>query len=99
MINWLEQHLVTCLSVKYLGMECPGCGMQRAFIALLRGQFADSLHYNPALLPFLITVVMLLFHLKFDFKHGARSIVIGFAFTTVLMVVNYVLKQVHIYGH
>lgn len=99
MISWLEQHLVTCLSVKYLGLECPGCGMQRAFIALLRGQFAQSLHYNPALLPFLITVLILLFHLKFDFKYGARSIVIGFVITTGVMVGHYILKQVDVYSH
>jgi hypothetical protein len=33
-------HLVT-------HMECPGCGMTRACIALARGDIGNALHYNP----------------------------------------------------
>jgi hypothetical protein len=29
------------------GIECPGCGMTRACIALARGDWTQALHYNP----------------------------------------------------
>lgn len=93
MIHWLEQHLFPCLSVKYLGIECPGCGMQRAFIALLKGHLYEAWQYNPALFPFLLTILLLIFHLKFDFKHGARLIVMGFVLTTSAILIQYGVKQ------
>jgi len=51
MIDWLEAHMGTCAFVTYFNIECPGCGIQRAFIALLRGDTALSFRLFPALLP------------------------------------------------
>jgi hypothetical protein len=31
----------------YTGWLCPGCGMTRAFAALIRGNLRDALHWNP----------------------------------------------------
>jgi hypothetical protein len=31
----------------FTGIECPGCGMTRACIALGRGDISNALHYNP----------------------------------------------------
>ena len=35
---------------------CPGCGCTRALIMMLRGEFLQSLYYNPAVLP--VTVLI-----------------------------------------
>lgn len=94
LIHFLEQHLVPC-SIKHLtGFECPGCGMQRALIALLRGDLRASLCYNPSLLPFLGTLIYAICHLISSFSNGARNTVIFFAFTGSLMIVNFVVKLV-----
>lgn len=31
------------------GLQCPGCGSQRAIHALLHGQLTEAWHYNAAL--------------------------------------------------
>ena len=67
--------------------------MQRALIALLKGEFLESLHYNPALIPFLITLSLTLIHLIFKPKHGAKLIVVGFSITVTIMIGNYAYKQ------
>ena len=45
-----------CPVYRYLHLFCPGCGSTRALSALLHGNFAAAVHYNPlfvALLPLL----------------------------------------------
>ncbi len=92
--NFLEQHLFTCSVKSLLGVECPGCGMQRAFIALLRGDLKESLSLNPSLLPFLFTVIYAICHLIFSFTNGAKFIVIFFASTLAIVIVNFVVKLI-----
>lgn len=42
---WLGAPL--CPSAGWLGIPCPGCGLTRATIALLRGDVAEALRFHP----------------------------------------------------
>lgn len=91
-IEWLESHMLTCSYKKYLGVECPGCGMQRAFIELLKGNFIESLILYPALPTTIILIVFLVLHLIFKFKHGANILKIIFILNVSIMLLSYIYK-------
>jgi len=93
-IDFLERNLFSCTIKSLTGYECPGCGMQRAFIALLRGELVDSFSYNASLLPFLITIIFTISHLIFGYKNGARMIVVLFSSTVAVMVGQFVVKLI-----
>ena len=38
----------SCLTKQFIGMDCPGCGMTRAFIRIGHGQFAQAAQLNAA---------------------------------------------------
>lgn len=40
-----------------LGIDCPGCGMMRAFLAVIRLDFLSAFHYHPLFLFFGIEAV------------------------------------------
>ncbi|MFA8436967.1 MAG: DUF2752 domain-containing protein [Marinifilaceae bacterium] len=82
----------TCPYNKILGIECPGCGMQRAFIALLRGELLASLQLFPALLPMLALIVLVVFHLKFKFEWGAKIIKWLFFICVGIIIFSYIYK-------
>jgi hypothetical protein len=96
-IDWLEQHQGSCFYKRNFGIDCPGCGMQRAFIELLRGNIWESIQQYPALLPMILMIFFLIAHLIFKFPKGALVLKISFIFTVAIIVINFVLKLI-LYG-
>ncbi|MCX6209223.1 MAG: DUF2752 domain-containing protein [Bacteroidetes bacterium] len=84
--------MLQCPSKKYLGIECFGCGLQRSFILLLKGNFVDSLKMYPATLPILFVFCYTILHLKFKFNNGAKVIQYSFVSTSAIIVIFYIYK-------
>lgn len=38
----------SCSSRIWFGVDCPACGLTRAFISISRGQLSSAWHFNPA---------------------------------------------------
>ena len=94
-IHWLEHHLLPCPYKRLTGMDCPGCGMQRAFVALLQGHFKESFILYPALLPVLFTLGLTAVHLRFKLTHGAAYVKYSYLGTIVLVMLSYIWKLIH----
>lgn len=92
LINWLENNLLACPYKKYFDIECMGCGMQRAFVALLKGNFVESFLIYPPLLSMIIMLLLLPLHLIFKFKHGAAWLKYLFIFNIAVVIINFIVK-------
>ena len=86
--------MLACPYQTYFNMDCMGCGIQRSFIALLKGDLLESIIYYPALIPMLLMFSFLIAHLVFKFKHGAAWLKYQFLFVITIVVVNFVVKLV-----
>ena len=94
MTDWLEHHLLTCPSKYFFGVECPGCGMQRSFIELLKGNLSESFFLYPALIPMLFMLGLLGAHLIFRFQKGAKYLQYTFIFTASVVMINFIIKLI-----
>lgn len=47
----------TCIVKILFHVDCPGCGLTRATIALFKGDIMKSLHYNYSCIFWLITII------------------------------------------
>lgn len=94
MIDWLEHHLSPCFFKSHFNMECPGCGMQRSLIALLKGNLLESLHYHVALIPFIITIILLIVQLILKHEKGGKWVMWAFIVTTSITIIQYIIKQI-----
>ena len=94
-INWLEAHMFACPSVRYFRLECPGCGMQRSVIALLKGEYADSLQLYPALIPMIALILYTGAHLLYPFSKGTKIILILQIVVVSVVVAHYIYKIFH----
>lgn len=81
-----------CFYKQLFGIDCPGCGMQRSFIELLKGDFIASFKMYPALLPVLFTLGLTCAHLIFNFKNGATGIKYSFVFSAAIIAISYIIN-------
>ena len=75
------------------GIPCPGCGMSRALGCLLRLDLSGSLRSNPALLPCMMTIILLINRdtcllERVSMRVKDILIGIGFGFTIVVYIVR-----------
>lgn len=66
--------------------------MQRSAIELLNGNFAESFHLFPALLPILFMVTFLCLHLVFKFENGGTWLKYIFIGVAAIITVSYIVK-------
>lgn len=95
----IEDFMLTCPSKKFLGIECLGCGAQRAIVLVFEGKFSEAFHLYPAV----YTVLIFLFTLGLSFvdKKGKYSkiLLIMIAVNLVMMMVSYYFKHFYIHAH
>ncbi|MEP6746090.1 MAG: DUF2752 domain-containing protein [Bacteroidota bacterium] len=95
-VQFMEKHMAACPSKKYLGMECPGCGLQRSLIALLKGEPVTSFKMYAATIPIILMLLFLLLHIKNKYAKGAAILQGFYLFCAAVIVAQYVYK---IAGH
>lgn len=92
-IEWLSANMLTCSFKSLTGFDCPGCGNQRALIALLQGDIKASVQLYPALIFQLVTIIYTIAHIFFSFRKGARNIIILFS-TTMAITIGYYIYRI-----
>lgn len=84
---------------KYLtGIDCPGCGIQRSFLLLIKGEFIQSFLLYPALIPLLIMILYLILHLTFRFSKGAIFLKSLFIVNSFIISFTYILNLLNNHG-
>ena len=91
-IQWLKGLMLSCPSKKLLHIECPGCGFQRSFFALLEGNIMQSLQLYPAMMPILALLAFTGLHLKYKFSFGAALIKYSYIFVAIIILSFYIYK-------
>jgi Protein of unknown function (DUF2752) len=91
-VNWLEAHQLPCLFKTAFHFDCPGCGLQRSAIALLRGNILQSLKYYPALIPILLFFVFLLLNNRFWISKSSKITKLGIACIFIIILASYSYK-------
>lgn len=89
----LEDYMLPCPTKKYLGIECFGCGMQRALALLLKGDFEGAFNMFPAIYTTILFFFFVILHF-IDRKRNYCNVLITLALlNVVVMVVAYFIKH------
>lgn len=95
MIYWLEQHQLPCLFKSVFHFDCPGCGLQRSMVALLKGDVAESARQYPAVFPILLLFGYSFYYLVKKNAGGLNRIKFLFIISASVIVIHYIYKIVN----
>lgn len=91
--NWLDAHMLPCLNKVLFGIDCPGCGFQRSFMALIKGDVGQAWDSYPPIFPVLLTMILLFAALKWDFPSRLTLLKGSYFISVGFIVVNYIIKM------
>ncbi len=97
-VSWLQNHLLPCPFKYITGIDCPGCGFQRAIVALLQGDMGKSWTLYPPAIPLLLFFIYGFADKKFklDNRHNAVKKTLYMLVDTFIEV-SYGYKIWHVY--
>ncbi len=89
----IDDFMLTCPSKKYLGVECLGCGAQRAVVLVFEGKFSEAFQMYPAV----YTLLLFFFTLGLSFidkkrKYG-RVLMVMIVVNLMIIVLGYLYKH------
>ncbi|MEG0927109.1 MULTISPECIES: DUF2752 domain-containing protein [Chryseobacterium] len=89
----IEDFMLTCPSKKFLGVECLGCGAQRAIVLVFEGKFSEAFHMYPAvytLLLFFLTLGLSFIDKKRKYTHVLLGLIV---INLIIAIVSYIYKH------
>lgn len=89
----MEDFMLPCLNKKFFGVECLGCGLQRAVVLLAKGEFAAAFIMYPAVYPLVSLLALVVFNFFKPVPFYARITTALGILTAVTMVVSYIVKH------
>ena len=88
-----EDWMLPCMNKKIFGVECFGCGTQRALLLVLDGKFYEAFKLFPAIYTLIHFFGFVLLNF-IDKKRNYGPIMIGLAIVnTIVMVVSYFMRH------
>lgn len=89
----IDDLMFTCPSKKFLGVECLGCGAQRAIVLVFEGKFAEAFQMYPAV--YTLSLFFLTLGLSFIDKKRKYSniLMILVGVNLIIMIIGYLYKH------
>ena len=88
----VEDFMIPCINKTLFGVDCLGCGTQRALILILEGEFIEAFYMFPAIYTLILFFVILALNF-IDKSRNYHKIIIALAITNAaIMIISYIYK-------
>lgn len=93
MLQGLEDYMLTCTNKKIFGVECLGCGAQRATALFFSGDFTGAFKMYPAIYTLLLLAIVVIFNLFIKFKNDSKLKLILIVLNAIIIMISYIYKM------
>ncbi len=94
-----EDYMLPCLNKQMFGVDCLGCGMQRAFFLLIKGEFVEAFKMYPAIYTLVLLGLFILVNFKLKLKNSKRIIITLVIINVAIIIVSYFIKMNGFFEH
>ena len=92
----IEDYMIPCLNKQLFGVDCLGCGTQRALLLVLKGEFTAAFHMFPAIYTLIVFFAVTGLHF-IDKSRNYHKIMVSLAIVNaIIMIISYIYKQTHL---
>ncbi len=84
--------MIPCMNKKLFGVECMGCGTQRALILLSEGNFVAAFKMFPALYTLILFFIIVALHFIDKSRSYTKAITYLAVINGIIMLTNYIYK-------
>ncbi len=88
-----EQYMLPCPTKAFFGIECFGCGTQRALLLVFQGRFADAFHMYPAIYTLILFMGIVAASVVDNKRNYTAWLIPLGILNAVIIVVSYFIKH------
>ncbi len=85
--------MLPCLNKELFGVECLGCGIQRATALLFKGEFLEAFKMYPAIYTLILLALFLIFNLFVKSRFDRVIKIALIAINVLIVVIGYMVKM------
>jgi hypothetical protein len=87
-----EDYMLPCLTKKFFGIDCFGCGFQRSLSFIFQGEFIAAFKMYPAIYTLILFAAFLIINIFYKFKYEEKIKLILVVLNVVIIVTSYIIK-------
>lgn len=88
----MEDYMIPCMNKTVFGVECLGCGTQRAFALLIKGEFVEAFKMFPAIYTTLLFFLIVILHFVDKSRSYHKKLIFLAICNALIMVISYTIK-------
>jgi len=87
--------MLPCLNRGLFGVECMGCGLQRALALIFQGEFTAAFNMYPAVYSLIALFLYVGLNILFKFKNSNKIIGVLAILTVSTIIISYIIKLIN----
>ena len=91
----VEDYMLPCISKKYLGIDCFGCGIQRSLALIAQGDFIAAFKMYPAIYTLILFFILVGFNIFYKFKNSQKLVNIFGIINVIIIVSSFFIKKLY----
>jgi len=87
--------MLPCLNKRLFGVECMGCGLQRALSLIFQGEFTAAFNMYPAVYSLIALFLYVGLNILFRFKNSNKITAVLAILTVSTIIISYIIKLIN----